>query len=67
MSTTLGIIAGRLCQPGIEVEWKERLDYLKFLLEGKDVRDVKADLTQGIVTEETLDKTRRYTQRLMAF
>ena len=32
-STTLGIIAGRLCQPGIEVEWKERLEYLKLLLD----------------------------------
>ena len=48
VSTTLGIIVGRLCQPGIEVEWKERLEYLKFLLEGKDVRDVKADLTHGL-------------------
>lgn len=59
VSTTLGIIAGRLCQPGIEVEWKERLEYLKFLLEGKDVCDVKADLAQGKVTEETLDKTEK--------
>lgn len=59
VSTTLGIIAGRLLQPGIEVEWKERLEYLKLLLEGKDVRDVKADLAQGIVTEETLDKTEK--------
>lgn len=33
------------------------MEYLKFLLKGKDVRDVKADLTHGIVTEETLDKT----------
>ena len=59
VSTTLGIIAGRQLQPGIEVEWKERLEYLKLLLEGKDVRDVKADLAQGIVTEETLDKTEK--------
>lgn len=59
VSTTLGIIAGRLCQPGIEAEWKERLEYLKFLLEGRDVCDVKADLAQGIVTDETLDKTEK--------
>ena len=59
VSTTLGIIVGRLCQPGIEVEWKERLEYLKLLLEGKDVCDVKADLAQGKVTEETLDKTEK--------
>lgn len=59
VSTTLGIIAGRLCQLGIEVEWKERLECLKLLLEGKDVRDVKADLTQGIVKDETLDKTEK--------
>lgn len=59
VSTTLGIIAGRLCQPGIEFEWKERLECLKLLLEGKDVCDVKADLAQGIVTEETLDKTEK--------
>lgn len=59
VSTTLGIIAGRMCLPGIEVEWKERLEYMKLLLEGKDVCDVKADLAQGIVTEETLDKTEK--------
>lgn len=59
VSTTLGIIAGRLCQPGIEAEWKKRLEYLKFLLEGKDVCDVKADLAQGIVTDDTLDKTEK--------
>ena len=59
VSTTLGIIVGRLCQPGIEVEWKERLEYLKLLLEGKDVCDVKADLAQGIVTDDTLDKTEK--------
>lgn len=28
VSTTLWIIAGRLCQPGIEVECKEKLEYL---------------------------------------
>ncbi len=59
VSSTLGIIAGRLCQPGIEVEWKEKLEYLKILLEGKDVRDVKADLAQGKVTDGTLDKTEK--------
>ena len=59
VSTTLGIIAGRLCQPGIEVEWKEKLECLKLLLEGKDVRDVKADLAQGKVTDDTLDKTEK--------
>lgn len=57
VSTTLGIIVEMLCQPGIEVEWKERLECLKLLLEGKDVCDVKADLAQGKVTDETLDKT----------
>lgn len=67
VSTTLGIIAGRLLQPGIEVEWKERLEYLKLLLEGKDVRDVKADLAQGIVTEETLDKTEKIYAEIDSF
>ena len=33
VNTTLRIIAGRLCHPGIEVEWKERLECLKLLLE----------------------------------
>ena len=33
------------------------------MLEEKDVCDVKADLTHGIVTEETLDKTEKiYTE-----
>ena len=59
VSITLGIIAGRMSQPEIEMEWKERLGALKFLLEGKDVCDVKADLAQGIVTEDTLDKTEK--------
>lgn len=67
VSTTLGIIVGRLCQPGIEAEWKERLEYLKFLLEGKDVRDVKADLAQGIVTDETLDKTEKIYAEIDSF
>ena len=67
VSTTLGIIVGRLCQPGIEAEWKKRLEYMKFLLEGKDVRDVKADLAQGIVTEETLDKTEKIYAEIDSF
>lgn len=67
VSTTLGIIAGRLCQPGIGVEWKEKLEYLKFLLEGKDVCDVKADLAQGIVTDDTLDKTEKIYSEIDGF
>lgn len=67
VSTTLGIIAGRLCQPGLEIEWKERLEYLKLLLEGKDVCDVQADLAQGIVTDETLDKTEKIYAEIDSF
>ena len=67
VSTTLGIIAGRLCQPGIEVEWKEKLECLKLLLEGKDVRDVKADLAQGKVTNETLDNTEKIYAEIDSF
>lgn len=48
------IIAGRMSQPEIGNEWKERIGALMFLLEGKDVCDVNEDLTQGIVTDETL-------------
>ena len=59
VNSTLGIIAGRINQPGIEIEWKERLEHLKLLLEGKDVCDVKSDLEKGIVTDDTLDKTER--------
>ena len=59
VNTTLGIIVGRISQPGIEVEWKEKLGALKFLLKGKDVCDVKADLSQGRVTNETLGKTEK--------
>lgn len=59
VNTTLGIIAGRMSQPGIGNGWKERLGALKFLLEGKDVCDVKEDLAQGIVTDETLNKTEK--------
>ena len=58
VSTTLGIIAGRLYQ---------RLEYLKLLLEGKDVCDVQADLAQGIVTDETLDKTEKIYAEIDSF
>lgn len=59
VNTTLGIIAGQMSHSGITLEWKERLGALKILLEGKDVCDVKADLTRGIVTDDTLDKTEK--------
>jgi hypothetical protein len=59
VSTTLKIIAGQMSQPEIGNEWKERLGALKFVLEGKDVCDVKEDLAQGIVTDETLNKTEK--------
>lgn len=63
VSSTLGIIVERMSQSGIGIEWKERLVYLKLLLEGKDVCDVKSDLARGVVTDETLDKTERiYTE-----
>ena len=63
VSSTLRIIVGRMSQSGIGVEWKERLGNLKLLLECKDVCDVKSDLAQGVVTDETLDKTERiYTE-----
>lgn len=59
VNTTLGIIADQMSHSGITLDWKKRLGALKFLLEGKDVRDVKADLTRGIVTDDTLDKTEK--------
>lgn len=59
VNTTMGIIAGRMSQPGITKEWKERLGCLKLLIEGEDVVDVKADLARGIVTDDTLDKTEK--------
>lgn len=59
VSTTLGVIVGWISKPGIAVEWKARLETLRFLLEGQNVCDVKGDLAQGIVTDETLDKTEK--------
>ena len=67
VSTTLGLITGQMIQPGIAVEWKERLDALKLLLEGMDVRDVKTDLAQGVVTDDTLDKTERIYAEIGSF
>ena len=67
VSSTLGIIAGRMSQPGIEKEWKERLGYLKLLLEGKDVCDVKSDLEKGIVTDDTLDKIEKIYAEIDSF
>jgi len=49
----------RMSQSGITLDWKERLEALKFLLEGRDVCDVKTDLTRGIVTDDTLDRTEK--------
>ena len=59
VNATLGMIADWMSQPGISKEWNNRFEALKFLLEGKDVSDVKADIAQGIVTDKTLDKTER--------
>lgn len=59
VNSTLGIIGGRMSLTGIEVEWKERLGYLKLFLEGKDVCDVKSDLEKGIVPDDTLNKTEK--------
>ena len=59
VNATLGMIADWMSQPGISKEWNNRFEALKFLLEGKDVSDVKTDLAQGIVTDKTLDKTER--------
>lgn len=56
-----------MSQPEIEVEWKERLGYLKLLLEGKDVCDVKSDLEKGIVTDDTLDKTEKIYAEIDSF
>ena len=67
VSTTLGVIAGRLSQPGLAIEWKKKLECLKLLLEGKDLSDVKTDLAQGIVTEETLDKTEKLYAEIDSF
>lgn len=67
VSSTLGIIAGQMNQQGIEMEWKERLGALKFLLEGKDVSDVNADLAQGMVTDDTLDKTEKIYAEIDSF
>jgi len=67
VSSTLGIIAGQMNQQGIEMEWKERLGTLKFLLEGKDVSDVNADLAQGMVTDDTLDKTEKIYAEIDSF
>ena len=67
VSSALGIIVGRMSQPGIEIEWKERLGYLKLLLEGKDVCDVKSDLENGLVTDDTLDKTEKLYSEIDSF
>lgn len=67
VNSTLGIIAGRMTQPGGAVEWKERLGTFKLLLEGKDVCDVKTDLSQGIVTDDTLDKTEKIYSEIDSF
>ena len=67
VSSTLGIIVGRMSQAGIEREWQEKLGYLKLLLEGKDVCDVKSDLEKGIVTDDTLDKTEKIYAEIDSF
>jgi hypothetical protein len=56
VDTTLGVIAARINQDG---NGEENLSNLKLLLEGHDVYDVKSDLSCGIVTDRTLDKTEK--------
>ena len=67
VNTTLGIIAGQMSKPEIWNEWKERLGAMEFLLEGKDISDVKADLARGIVTDDTLDKTEKIYAEIDSF
>lgn len=67
VNTTLGIIAGLMSQQVITVGWKKRLGVLKFLLEGNDVCEVKADLAQGNVTDDTLDKTEKIYSEIGGF
>lgn len=67
VNTALGIIAGQMSQQGNSIEWKERLGAMKFLLEGKDVCDVKVHLAQGIVTDDTLDKTEKIYAEIISF
>lgn len=57
VNTTIGLIVKRISRE--DVSGKEKLNSLKFLLEGPDVFDVKNDLSSGVVTDSTLDKTEK--------
>lgn len=49
------------------MELKERQGCLNLLHEGKEVNDVKADLAQGRVTDDTFDKTEKIFSEIECF
>ncbi len=54
---TLGFIAKQMTFSDLPEEGKLRLNTLKLLLEDQDVQDVRDDLSNGIASDLTLEKT----------
>lgn len=65
VNTTLEIIAARIAF--VEDAGNDRLRDLEFMLEGSDVCDVKSDLSCGIVSDSTLDKTEKIYAEIESF
>ena len=65
VSATLGVIAEKDVQQGINNG--ERMASLKVFLEGTDVLSVQTDLSHGVVTDNTLDKTAKIYAEIVKF
>ena len=54
---TLGYIEGKMVSSTLSDECKDKLTAAKLFLQGQDILDVERELSLGIVTDATLDKT----------
>lgn len=59
VNTTIGYIANKNILSQLSSEAREKVNLLKLLLDGAEVHDVENDLSKGIVTEATLERTER--------
>ena len=62
-----GFIVGRIIAGNLSKESMEKLAVAKAFLEGNDIRDVERDLSRGVYTEDTLDKTERIYVKIAEF
>lgn len=62
-----GFIVGRIIAGNLSKESMEKLAVAKAFLEGNDINDVERDLSRGVYTEDTLNKTERIYVKIAEF